>query len=176
MKKIKDILEESYLKSNFAPLYHYTDVWCLEKILNDNILKIGWYDNIFKDIKIKFISLTRNKDLDFSHYRKINIRLCLDTNKLKKFYKIIPYDFFIHQNKTKFGKISSQIRKNEKTPYESEEIILSDIQNINEYIISIDFFDLKDFYEMEYKLKSFKNINPTIDIFLYKELKNIKLL
>ena len=53
MKKIKDILEESYLKSNFAPLYHYTDVWCLEKILNDNILKIGWYDNIFKDIKIK---------------------------------------------------------------------------------------------------------------------------
>jgi hypothetical protein len=84
-------IEESYLDSNFAPLYHKTTTYDFYKIINENILRT--------------------------------------TNK------IIPYDFFIHTGKEKFPK-SNTLRKE---PFENEEIILSNINNILNFIISVDF-------------------------------------
>lgn len=50
MKKINSFdyfIEESYLESNYAPLYHFTDYWSLESILEDNEIKVGWIENPF---------------------------------------------------------------------------------------------------------------------------------
>ena len=135
MKYIKSF-DESYLESNYAPLYHYTDVYSFKNIINTNILKTGLYDNIFKDKKIKMISLARNKDIDFSYYRDfMDIIIELDKSKLVKNYKIIPYDFFIHTHKETKTK-DNHLRK---SPFEFEEIILTDIEDIIKYTISVNF-------------------------------------
>ena len=93
MKDFEEFVDESCLKSNFAPLYHFTDITTLKDILKDDILKIGYYDNPYFGDNIKFISLTRNKD--FELHRKYNVRLDLDQDFLKNDYSIVPYDFFI---------------------------------------------------------------------------------
>jgi hypothetical protein len=65
----------------------------------------------------------------------IDVNIELDRNKLMKLYKIIPYDFFIH------SRIDDKPKSNTKreSTFEFEEIILKDINNVMDYIISIDF-------------------------------------
>ena len=82
------------------------------------------------------VSLTRKKDLDLNYYKPfLDIVVELDTNLLSRKYKIIPYDFFIHSEK-EFQAKSDILRKE---PFEFEEIILNDIDNIMYYIISVNF-------------------------------------
>lgn len=135
MKYIKPF-DESYLESNYAPLYHITDVYSFKDIIKSNTLKTGLFDNIFYNKKIRMISLTRNKNIDFSYFKDaMNITIELDRNKLVKKYKIVPYDFFIHTRKETKTK-DNLLRKQ---PYEYEEIILRDIKNVINYIISVNF-------------------------------------
>ena len=136
IKQFFKFIEESYLKSNKAPLYHFTTLNGFLNIIENNIIRVGEYDNIFKGGNIKFISLTREGKLDLNHYKiDIDIRLELDKNELSKKYKIIPYDFFIQSGKE--NKPKSNIKR--KEPFEFEEIILEDIKNIDKYIISVNF-------------------------------------
>lgn len=65
----------------------------------------------------------------------------MDTNLLNKKYKIIPYDFFIHSKK----EVRPKSDNSRKEPFEFEEIILKDIDNIMDYIISVNFKDMSIF-------------------------------
>ena len=126
MKYLKS-LEESYLLSNRAPLYHLTDIITLYDILIDNTLKRTEFDNILKDKVINMVSLTRNPDLNLSYYKEfLDVVIELDIDMLNSKYKIIPYDFFIN---------------NKKEIHSKSEIILNDIDNIIVYIISLNFKD-----------------------------------
>jgi hypothetical protein len=129
-----DEFNESYLKSNFAPLYHLTnEYYLLEIIKNDKILK-GWSDNSLKDKKIKMVSLTREPRMRLNFKADSNVIIELDKNKMiNKGYKFVPYDFFIHskkENKTKSN-------PDRKEPFEFEECVLKDIDNVKDYIISV---------------------------------------
>ena len=131
-------IEESYLESNLAPLYHHTTTYNFINIINDNKLKRTEIENPFKLDKIKMVSLSRSKDLDLSYYKfHLDVVIELDRIKLSSKYKIIPYDFFIHSKKEDKPKSSLE----RTSPFEYEEIILEDINNIFDYIISINFKD-----------------------------------
>ena len=133
-----DFSEESYLDSNFAPLYHKTNTYDLYHIIISNVLKMTNFENIYSGKVIKMVSLTRNKNLNLDYYKPyLDVNIKLDRNKLMKKYKIIQYDFFIHNNKE--NKPKSNIFRS--SPFEFEEIILKDVKNILEYIISIDFLN-----------------------------------
>lgn len=133
-----EIIDESYLESGKAPLYHYTNIWTFFKIINENKLKVGIFENPYLNKKIKVISLSRNPNLDLSYYRDdLDTIIELDSNLLKNKNKIIPYDFFIHNRsenkpKSKISRIS---------PVEFEEILFNDLDNITEYILSVNFID-----------------------------------
>ena len=136
MKDFSKFIDESYLDSNYAPLYHNTTTYAFTDIIIDNKLKKTEFENSYNGKKIKMVSLTRKKDLDLNYYKPfLDIVVELDTNLLSRKYKIIPYDFFIHSEK-EFQAKSDILRKE---PFEFEEIILNDIDNIMYYIISVNF-------------------------------------
>jgi hypothetical protein len=138
MFNFNDFIEESYLDSSKAPLYHYTNIYTFYKILNDNKLNIGFFENPFLDKNIKFISLSRDPNLNLSYYKiDLDVIIELDNNKLRNNYKLIPYDYFVRSGKTEYTK--SDLRR--KDPFEFEEIILKDIENIKSYILSVNFLD-----------------------------------
>lgn len=139
-------IDESYLESNFAPLYHFTSSLILKEILLSDQIDIGYYDNPFNKQNIKFVSLTRNKI--FKNYRDSNIRIELDKNKLKNDYKIISYDYFIHSQQEIYPK-SNLKRKKE---FEFEEIVLKNISNLHKYILSINIDNVDSFYGLKYFL------------------------
>jgi len=127
---------ESYLLSNFAPLYHYTDMKSFINILITNKIEKTRMEHPFKGSKIKMVSLSRLKNLDLGYLKPfLDIVIELDKNKLNKKYKIIPYDFFICSRKEIYPK--SNLKRKEH--FEYEEIIIDDIDNILGYIISVDF-------------------------------------
>ena len=129
-------IEESYLDSNFTPIYHKTTTYDFYKIINENILRTSEVKHPFNNEFIKMVSFTRNPKLDLSYFKFfLDVVIKLDKNLLNKNYKIIPYDFFINTNKEKFPK--SNLSR--KEPFEFEEIILKDIDNVIDYIISVDF-------------------------------------
>jgi hypothetical protein len=150
-------IEESYLDSNYAPIYHFTNNFYIDSILEDNELKVGWFENPFFGKKVKIISFSRSNKLDLSHYKdNINVILCLDKNKLIiNGFKLHPYDFFIQIGKETLPKSN----KERKQPYEFEEATLKNISNIDKYLISIDFLNgsIYDSYKSVNILKK-KNI------------------
>ncbi len=167
-----DDYNESYLEGSRAPLYHYTDTWALANIIEDDVLKIGWYDNPLGSDSVKIISLSRDSLLNIDYYRDINCRIVLNKDLLLKHsYKVIPYDFFIQSNKTNFGKIETQKRLDNRVPYESEEILLKDIENVGRFIISIDFYELSSYFKIERLLLKYKDINSHI---VYNLIQNNK--
>lgn len=68
IKDFSIFIDESYLDSNYAPLYHHTTTYAFFSIINDNELKKTEIENSYKGKKIKMVSLTRKKDLDLEHY------------------------------------------------------------------------------------------------------------
>jgi len=153
MIKFTDLVEESYLDSNNAPLYHYTNIIQFIDIFEKNILNRGDFENPINKENLKIVSLTRNPKLDMSYY-KFDLDVVLELNKdlLMKNYKIIPYDYFI--NKGVEDNPKSSLKR--KEPFEFEEIILSDVSNLDRYLISINFINNSIFY------KDILNILPKI--------------
>lgn len=141
---------ESYLKSNFAPLYHFTTLLTLSEILDDNVLKVGYYDNPFFGKISNFVSLTRNDKFKFK-FRKVDCRMKLDRNLLRSNYKIIPYDFFIQSNTEIYPK--SDIKRT--SYFEFEEVVSDNITNLNNYLISIDFYSIEDIFRIYKVLSSY---------------------
>ena len=45
-----EFIEESYLDSSKAPLYHYTNIYSFFKILNDDKLSVGFFENPFLEL------------------------------------------------------------------------------------------------------------------------------
>lgn len=136
IKDFSVFIDESYLDSNHAPLYHYTTTYQFIEILESNILKTSPFYSQVGGEKIKIVSLTRNKNLDLSYYKPyLNVIIELDKNKLMKNYKIYPYDYFIHSGKE--DKTKSDINRN--NPFEFEEMTISDIFHIDKYILSVNF-------------------------------------
>ena len=136
INNFNNFIDESYLESNNAPLYHYTTTYQFIEILESNILKMSTFDNPVNGNKIKIVSLTRNKNIDLSYYKPyLDVIIELDKNKLLKKYKILPYDYFIQSGRE--DKPKSNI--NRKEPFEFEELVLNDVKNIDKYILSVNF-------------------------------------
>ena len=149
---------ESYLKSNFSPIYHLTNDYYLLEILKSNIISKGWTENPFFGKKIKIVSLTREPSFRLSFKEDSNIVIELDKNKMiMDGYRFIPYDFFIQSGKEDKPKSNT----NRKQPFEFEECLKSDITNIKKYIISVNFtsdlFYTKSSIDSIKLLKSEKN-------------------
>lgn len=66
---------ESYLKSNDAPLYHFTSSFVLNEILLSNKITVGYYKNPYLKDFFYFVSLTRNKN--FENYRTANLTIII---------------------------------------------------------------------------------------------------
>jgi len=155
---------ESYLKSNHAPLYHFTTSFVLNEILRSDILNMEYYKNPLFDSRDYFVSLTRNKF--FTNFRKSDTRIELDKNKLRNKYQIISYDYFIH-SKMEFYPKSNLKRKKE---YEFEEIILKNIGNLHLYIMSVNFDSLEPYYKSKYDILLYhQKYNITFDIFIKEQ-------
>lgn len=157
VNKFEFFIDESYLDSNHAPLYHFTNNFYLESILEENELTVGWFENPFFNSKLKIISFSRNKNLNLEHYKDdINVIICLDKDKLiNKGYRFYPYDFFIQNRKETLPK--SNIKR--KEPFEFEEATLKNISNLDNFLLYIDFIgdSLYDSYKSVNILKK-KNI------------------
>jgi len=164
--KFKEFTNEmkSDLISNHAPLYHFTNSFYLIDIINDDVLSKGWFQHKVRNKNTSIVSLTRNKNFNITYYKNdTNIRICLDSDKLRHDYSIIPYDFFINSNTEHLPKSNP----NRKSKYEYEEICSNNIYNIHKYIISIDLIK----YVMEYEngsldlpIKKLLNLNKNIKI------------
>jgi hypothetical protein len=138
MRYIKKLVDfnESYLDSNFAPLYHFTDEYSFHNIVNENTLRVSRNDNILDGKVINIVSLTRDDRLNLEHYKMFtDVMIKLDRDKLNKKYKIVKYDFFVHSKKEDKPKSNPD----RKEPFEFEEFIERDIENVLDYIISVDF-------------------------------------
>jgi hypothetical protein len=127
---------ESYLESNHTPIYHLTNDYYLLDILKSNKISRGWVDHPFFGKKLKVVSLTGNSKFRLSFKEDSDIIIELDKNKMIiDGYNFIPYDFFINSGKETRSK--SDLRR--KEPFEFEECLTIDINNIKKYIISINF-------------------------------------
>ena len=146
-----DFVEESYLDSNHAPLYHFTTIWHLKDILETNKLSVGYYDHLVNGEKTKIVSLTRDKNFNIN-YKEFEVKICLDKQKLISNFKINPYDFF--------SVSKGDLKKwdlNRINPFENEEVINYDIKNINKYILYIDFFNIDYIYPYLRDIKFYIN-------------------
>lgn len=167
MKKFFEF-NESYLNSNFVPLYHITNDYYLSKILKDDKITRGWFENPYKDLKIKMVSLTRNPKMELNFKEDSNVIIELDKNKMiNKGYKFLPYDFFIHSKKENMPK-SSIIRKE---IFEFEECSFRDIENVSDFMISVNFTSDSSFYDpsiincvKDLKLKNIKVLKNGIEL------------
>lgn len=159
---------ENYIFESYSNLYHYTSPKGIRGILSTNSLLAGEFHDMYS--KTRIVSLTRN-----SNFKEINKNdaacICLDGNKLRQRYKVIPYDYFYWANITKFSK--SDTRRDFKiAPFEYEEITTQNIDNLNRYIDYINFLSddvynecidiLREYvekYKVTIKLKN-KIMNP----------------
>ncbi len=145
-----DFIDESYLDSSNAPLYHFTTTWSLNQILKSNELSIGYFDHKIGDKILKIVSLTRDKNLNIDN-KEFELKVSLDKNRLVNRYKLRPYDFFGAKSDRKKWEID---RVN---PYESEEITECNIKDLNQYILYIDFFDVSFIYPYLKDIKTYLN-------------------
>jgi hypothetical protein len=150
IKFFLDFIDESYLYSNNAPLYHFTNTWSLNQILTSNELFIGHFDHKIDDRIVKIISLTRNRNFDVK-YKEFDVKICLDKDKLINNYKLKPYDFF----NTKSDKKKWEIDR--INPYEFEEVVECNIKDLNKYILYIDFFEIDSIYTYLIDMKKYIN-------------------
>lgn len=150
MFNFDEFLIDSYLDSNNTPLYHFTDSWTLvNMILEDNSLKIGNFKNPTEMGDKNILSLTRDVNFKLEH-RDNEVMICLDKNKLLNKYKIVSYDFYIHTKKDNHKKWEIDRKR-----FENEEIIYTEIKDLNKYILSIKFIDVNIYNEYKKQLSKF---------------------
>jgi hypothetical protein len=109
MIKLVDILKEITEGYQFGVLYHYTEEWQLEKIIQSNILKGP-------------ISLTRSQDSFVKDFMGNVPIIVLDQDKLRNNYKIRPYQSYDDEGRSED---------------EMEEVIDKDVTNLDKYITKI---------------------------------------
>ena len=109
MIKLIDILKEITEGYQFGVLYHYTEKWQLEKIIQSNILKGP-------------ISLTRSQDSFVKDFMGNVPIIVLDQDKLRNNYKIRPYQSYDDEGRSED---------------EMEEVIDKNITNLDKYITKI---------------------------------------
>jgi len=116
MKKsqLKQLIKEEILKVlsegyQFGVLYHYTEEWQLEKIIQSNLLKGP-------------TSLTRSQDSFVKDFMGNVPIIVLDQDKLRNNYKIRPYQSYDDEGRSED---------------EMEEVIDKNITNLDKYIIKI---------------------------------------
>lgn len=150
IKDYFDFVDESYLDSNHAPLYHFTSIWSLIGIFKLNTLSLGYYDHNFGGNIKKIVSLTRDRFFNIDN-KEFEVKICLDKDKLINNHKMNPFDFFSGKGDKKKWNID---RVN---PFEFEEVINCDIKNLNRYILYIDFFDIDFIYPHLSDVKTYIN-------------------
>jgi hypothetical protein len=152
-------LDESYLLSGRAPLYHFTYAYYLNLILDSNKLSIGHTDALVKNIPKKFISFTRDKNLKIPEHRE---DIEFNTDRLLNDYKLISYDFYI----TNYIEDKTKSDPNRIKNVEFEEICLEDILNLNRYIARIEFLKINDpsFYLSLPYIKKYLNTYKNIEV------------
>jgi hypothetical protein len=148
IKRFLDYIDESYLDSNNSPLYHFTTTWSLNQILKSNQLSVGYFNHNINGKILKIVSLTRNKKIDLD-YKNFEVKICLDKDKLINKYKLKPYDFF-NTDKRKWD--PSRVNF-----YEFEEFSELNIEDLNKYILYIDFFDIDHIWPYLYDIKEYIN-------------------
>ncbi len=169
IEKYDNFIDESFLETNRAPLYHFTYSYYLNTILNENKLKIGDIDSPINNNFYKIISFTRNKNMvSPEHRRDINVRLEFNTDRLRHDYRLIPYDFYIHQKSETKPKSNILRTKN----VEFEEVCLKDIEDINKYLTKIEFIIENDseYYLCLTNLKNYLFKNNKIEIYYNGEI------
>jgi hypothetical protein len=105
-EEIRKVLSEGY---QFGVLYHYTEEWQLEKIIQSNLLKGP-------------TSLTRSQDSFVKDFMGNVPIIVLDQDKLRNNYKIRPYQSYDDEGRSED---------------EMEEVIDKNITNLDKYIIKI---------------------------------------
>jgi len=138
---LESIIDDIKNISNYAPLYHITNIESALEILISNklILGLDYYPMFNDNLDKKAISFTRNRNLKSVNYKN-GVIFCLDANKIRFNYKIDPYDYFCVYTKNDYFKLSkSNIDRID--PNESEEIIYKDINELSKYLFYIDFSD-----------------------------------
>lgn len=140
MKYIKKFFEnkEDYMRGNYAPLYHITNVKYAENILNNNSLNVS---SIAAEMPVKhdskyILSLTRNKKMINIDNRTKDIQFAIDTNKLKNTHKTKAYDFYTTRIKSHFGKFTKS-DPNRTDPFEYEDITFENIKPLSKYLLYI---------------------------------------
>ena len=111
-------------------IFHFTSWVGLAKILKSNKLRFPYqYD---------YISFTRDPAL-WNHNESAYwglYRITVDGNKLSNKYKIEPFDYFHDNRGIKYPKGSMLAHP---YPDEMEERVMSEIDNVKNYIIQVDF-------------------------------------
>lgn len=114
-------------------LYHYTKIYYL-----NNIIRSGELQGRKITTGKEEISLTRNKNFHKSSRSIMGVgtRIVLDGDKLSEKYKIRPY------NDSQFSKKGKTYSSGREIPdsFESEEVVMGPIKDIDEYVISYDVF------------------------------------
>jgi len=133
MIKLIDILNEA---KQVGTLYHYTENWLLEQIIESNTLRAP-------------VSFTRSKDKKTVFWIGAECALVVDGDKLSTAYKIRPYQSYDEEGRF-FDEMEERVDKN--------------ITNLNKYLIKVILYRSEDtrrgistVSEIEFLLKE-KNI------------------
>lgn len=137
-KQQKNIVKESRQR---GMLYHYTSLRNLIAILKTNTMIGRRSSTIYKDTIPQwdehYISFTRDKNLHLKDpdLGKVNVRICIDGDKLSNNYRLIPYrDFTTSMSDNNYRHESDE---------SEERVVFGEkrawIDNLSKYIIRIDF-------------------------------------
>jgi len=125
MIKFKRLLKEA---KQVGTLYHFTSFDSLKSILQSNIIRGSWGN---EDVKGKYVSTTRNKNLWKTDpnlgAEELQVALVLDGDKLSNKYKIRPYAYEPYRDLDRSGA-------------EAEELIMLPtgvLPNIDQYLLGV---------------------------------------
>lgn len=84
-------LEEGYLDSGRAPLYHWTDIESARYILEKGVIYAGATDRV---------CVTRDKSFAFNQHR---VRITLDADKIRHNLRMVPFDYTSMKHSSAMG-------------------------------------------------------------------------
>jgi len=151
-------INEGYFRQN---LYHFTTLYPLKKIFEEDKLDLGYYDNPVNGENKRTLSLTRNKNFKLERYSTLILEF--DGDLLYQDYKIIPYDYYMQSGK----ETKTKSDPNRKHIVQSEEIILKPLYDVHKYLVSVEFYDYNDIYKETLLIEKLLELNSEIK-FKYK--------